>query len=123
MKEDIKNKWVEALRSGEFEQGRVVLLCAGKHCCLGVLSELALVEGVCSFTENAAESSLGICAGFGEVENYGFLCQEILNWSGMQSCTGDLPDAELDSLTECNDTLRYDFNQIADVIEKHWEEL
>lgn len=48
MKEEIKRRWVEALRSGEFEQGRERLLTVGRKgepdrfCCLGVLCELYL---------------------------------------------------------------------------------
>lgn len=41
----VKKKWVEALRSGKFEQGQGALCKNGKYCCLGVLSELALREG------------------------------------------------------------------------------
>lgn len=41
MKADLKKKWVEALRSGKYIQGRVYLAKNGKHCCLGVLCEVA----------------------------------------------------------------------------------
>ena len=47
MKKNIMKRWVSALRSGEFKQGKGALEAKGKHCCLGVLCELALVEGVC----------------------------------------------------------------------------
>jgi len=33
----IKEKWVVALRSGEFEQGHLELFKDGKYCCLAVL--------------------------------------------------------------------------------------
>jgi len=38
MKADLKAKWVEALRSGKYEQGVGALLKDGKYCCLGVLA-------------------------------------------------------------------------------------
>lgn len=41
MKADLKAKWLEALRSGKYEQGRGALLDGGKYCCLGVLCEVA----------------------------------------------------------------------------------
>ncbi len=41
MDAELKTKWVEALRSGEYEQGIMYLRRDGKHCCLGVLCELA----------------------------------------------------------------------------------
>ena len=37
MNQEIGEKWVEALRSGEYEQGRIKLYMDGAHCCLGVL--------------------------------------------------------------------------------------
>jgi len=44
MKADLKAKWVEALRSGKYEQGRGALLNDGKYCCLGVLCEVVGLE-------------------------------------------------------------------------------
>lgn len=36
-----KQRWVDALRSGEYEQGQHAMNCQGKFCCLGVLEEIA----------------------------------------------------------------------------------
>lgn len=44
MDAQLKAKWVEALRSGEYRQGTMYLRREGKHCCLGVLCELAGLE-------------------------------------------------------------------------------
>lgn len=44
MDANLKAKWVEALRSGKYEQGELFLRKNGKHCCLGVLCELAGLE-------------------------------------------------------------------------------
>lgn len=47
MKADLKTKWVEALRSGDYQQGRKYLRKANVHtgvvqwCCLGVLCEIS----------------------------------------------------------------------------------
>lgn len=41
-----KELWLSALRSGEFVQGTGSLLNDGRYCCLGVLSEVALQNGV-----------------------------------------------------------------------------
>jgi len=46
VKEEIKDKWVSALDSGEFKQTRGVLSDGDYHCALGVLCELAYREGV-----------------------------------------------------------------------------
>lgn len=41
MKAEIKQKWLEALRSGRYEQGRGVLRSrADRFCCLGILCDL-----------------------------------------------------------------------------------
>ncbi len=42
----IKAKWLAALRSGEFTQGRNYLAMGATYCCLGVLCELAARAGV-----------------------------------------------------------------------------
>lgn len=44
MKADLKAKWIDALRSGKYEQGRGALLNDGKYCCLGVLCEVVGLE-------------------------------------------------------------------------------
>ena len=41
MDKELKAKWVEALRSGEYEQADGVLKCDTGYCCLGVLREVA----------------------------------------------------------------------------------
>ena len=40
MKAAVKKKWVEALRSGIYKQGRGQLVKEDKFCCLGVLCDL-----------------------------------------------------------------------------------
>lgn len=40
MKAELKQKWVDALRSGKYEQGRFALRRNGKFCCLGVLADI-----------------------------------------------------------------------------------
>lgn len=38
---ELKDKWIAALRSGEFEQNRGSLYWKGKYCCLGVLAKVS----------------------------------------------------------------------------------
>jgi hypothetical protein len=49
MDQRIKKLWIEALRSGEFKQGQGYLERDGRYCALGVLSVLAMLEGVCTY--------------------------------------------------------------------------
>jgi hypothetical protein len=51
MDQKIKKLWVKALQSGEFKQGRGHLEKDGCYCALGVLSVLALLEGICTYEE------------------------------------------------------------------------
>lgn len=41
MNKEIKNKWLDALLSREYEQGQGYLLNDGCYCCLGVLCDIA----------------------------------------------------------------------------------
>jgi hypothetical protein len=41
MDANLKTKWVEALRSGKYEQGKRALCHEGKFCCLGVLADVS----------------------------------------------------------------------------------
>jgi hypothetical protein len=44
MNQDVKKRWVEALRSGKYQQGRGHLCDGSTYCCLGVLCELVVPE-------------------------------------------------------------------------------
>jgi hypothetical protein len=46
MQPEIKQQWIDALRSGEYRQGKYALRRGESYCCLGVLSELAVKAGV-----------------------------------------------------------------------------
>ena len=44
MNKEIAKSWVEALRSGEYTQGKNMLRYRDNYCCLGVLCDLAKVN-------------------------------------------------------------------------------
>ena len=46
MKKEIADKWVEALRSGEYKQAKERLQSEDSLCCLGVLCKIAEKDGV-----------------------------------------------------------------------------
>lgn len=47
MNPEVKTKWVAALRSGDYRQGRGTLRSsADEYCCLGVLCDLAVKDGI-----------------------------------------------------------------------------
>lgn len=39
-------RWVQALRSGAYEQGKIFMRKDNKYCCLGVAMDLAIANGV-----------------------------------------------------------------------------
>lgn len=51
MNKKVKAKWIKALRSGVFTQIQGQLCSDQGYCALGVLSVLALLEGVCTYNE------------------------------------------------------------------------
>ena len=55
MEASLKAKWIEALRSGKYKQGRLALRTRDDHfCCLGVLCD---VSGVSEWEENGQRYS------------------------------------------------------------------
>lgn len=116
MKKDKAEKWVQALRSGEFVQGHGALCRDGRYCCLGVLAELAVREGVLGKydTENRHGS---VFTRFGSDGERSFLPREVFEWADLSS---DNPIIDsTDSLASLNDN-GVPFEMIADIIEEKW---
>ncbi len=104
MKPEIKQKWIDALRSGEYVQGRRALQRDGKFCCLGVLCNLHAKE------TNEAWKEMG----GGNIYYLGMretLPVEVFTWSGL-----NVESFLQHELIEANDE-GIDFAQIADMIE------
>ena len=113
MNELIADKWVKALRSGEYPQGVDALQSTNSFCCLGVLCKVGELEGIkVEFMEGKL---------FGDdLSNQ----SAIKNWSSVQSNMGIFNTTEyLRNLVDINDSGEYDFNQIADLIEQTWEHI
>jgi hypothetical protein len=103
MNPEIKQKWVEALRSGEYKQCRNVLRNdAGEMCCLGVLREL-VSPGDTSSTDGRGE----------------FPTQEFLNLVGFDTVhTGGNYRQTANHYSAENDN-GASFSEIADAIERN----
>lgn len=93
--QELKQRWVEALRSGRYQQGRGYLRKDGKYCCLGVLCDVVDSTGWDGDTFNERFSLLP------------YELKQRLNIS----------NAVEDKLTDMNDSGDYTFNEIADWIE------
>jgi len=111
MNKDVADKWVKALRSGEYTQSKYDLQNGAEYCCLGVLCDIGSKEGLSVGTTDN-----------GNIVGTSLNSQKsIKDWSGMKTAEGLLPGGSY--LTRLNDTDNYTFEQIADVIEKEWENL
>ena len=129
-------KWVKALRSGKFKQGRGTLKHytkngQAKHCCLGVLCELynkqmkkskkkTLVEKTC---DNDSDFSHGYARFGGKKED---LPKEVMKWAGIKDSIGKFYDESdligepcLADMNDCGTK----FKTIADIIEEKYEQL
>jgi hypothetical protein len=96
MDEIIKEKWVAALRSGEYKQGTCQLRNGSTFCCLGVLCDL-YIKG-----HPEVGWSLGGCDSIPNhiVEYRGNLPNEVKEWAGLEFpdpvvvCTITVQDVE-----------------------------
>lgn len=112
MNQDIKKKWVDALRSGNYKQGKLKLRNRDdEFCCLGVLCDLAAKEGI---VKELAECGVFYYDGDSLIPP-----PSVVEWAG-----GDLEFLDIDiaagiegHYVELNDQDGLTFDQIADLIE------
>lgn len=113
-KENIR-KWVNALRSGEYKQTTGLLHNDYGYCCLGVLCDVSIKNGLdveCYSTVNDSDEP---CIAYGD--SWSQLPEEVVDWAGLEQPNPMLVEDDAVSL---NDDMGYDFNQIADLIEKKY---
>lgn len=130
MNPEIKREWLEALRSNNYVQGRGQLRDAdNSFCCLGVLCDLADRKGVVKSEratwqdwngERLSDYFIYYSDQDGD-RSLGGLPFAVQNWAGLVTSSGgyysDLGTYE--TLADLND-LGATFEEIADVIEKHF---
>jgi len=123
-----RKRWVEALRSGKYEQGKFRLHRGGKFCCLGVACDISgLGEWIEEFDnlpdifdEKEPVTLYGYSInGFAETNE---LPDEVMEWLGVDAGMVDIDDPDKVYLVTLNDE-GFDFNEIADVIESGKVEL
>lgn len=115
MNADVKALWIEALVSGEYEQTDGTLSRTTsegiEHCCLGVLCQVAIKEGVAVRVDRPRE--LGAWAYDNTSTS---LPEAVETWAGLHS-----PDPILDNRPASlwNDAFDATFNDIAALIETY----
>lgn len=119
MNPEIKAKWLEALRSGKYEQGKGVLRDAeNRFCCLGVLCDLISPD---SWDEAPSLDNVMICGVAHDVSAFGYhyathSSDTDLPFSLRTEVSLSADDQEV--LIGMNDDGR-SFAEIADHIEQH----
>ena len=117
MKPEVKKLWLEALRSGNYSQARGMLheSPSGGYCCSGVLRDVYRKE-----TGKGRWASLSWCESFdacdGDHAFTSLLPRSVVNWAGLEKSN---PDVAMSQLSDYNDTKEYNFNQIADLIDRY----
>lgn len=144
MNPEIKALWLEALRSGEYEQGEGWLKQMpddgpAEYCCLGVLCDLAEKAGIVESREELSGDDTPVARYFGRlVTEYGYsevtvLPKAVADWAdlkvehpdvldytdmlGSNSC-GDFGEGS-NSLVSLNDN-GVPFDEIANIIEQQF---
>lgn len=119
MNPEIKAKWVTALRSGEYQQGRVHLRDGDNNfCCLGVLCDIAVKEREPIFVQLVSDD-IGRRYKYNDIG--GSLPDEVSLWAGLVSDEDTLvhdPVVGGEPLSIQNDAYRLTFDEIADLIEE-----
>ena len=110
MNKEIKEKWIAALKSGEYEQGKNYLRTSdNKFCCLGVLEDIHLKELGKEWETNSE-------GGYHIDGNTAYLTKETQKWAGLER-DNPYPKECNRSLAVLNDEGQT-FEEIADFIEK-----
>lgn len=88
MNPGIKKRWLEALRSGEYKQGRSFLRAKDKngdlrHCCLGVLTDLFVNDHVGTrwYEEDKDQFTRRVSYEFDGAEDYP--SERVWRWAGL----------------------------------------
>lgn len=116
---DVLEKWIAALRSGDYKQGTGYLaLKEGddtKYCCLGVLCELAVKEGIIPPGLQIEDRPKVYADTDGEGVYYP--PNAVTRWATTLFDGWYSPIDVRDTLDNMNDTYGFTFEQIADALE------
>lgn len=116
MRPEIRDKWVAALRGGQYQQSKRYLKSLRGYCCLGVLCDLYLKE----FPDKAFWTDDHEFIVDGRKNAY-LLPHPVREWSGLSTRNGVFPVAirAYNSLDALND-YGASFDEIAKIIEENF---
>lgn len=99
MNPEVKAKWLEALRSGKYKQGKEFLKRGNKFCCLGVLCDIS-----------------GLDYGHHDTE---LLPLNIAEYAELPESPDVIVNGKHQELVILNDGKGYGFKRLANLIEKY----
>lgn len=118
----VVRRWVDALRSDEYKQYQGRLAKEGQngleYCCLGVLCELAVAEGVI-----AEKTTNNGCFGYEGANGLQAALPPpaVAGWVGLVGDSWEVEEENTNvELTSLNDDRNWTFAEIADVIEENF---
>ena len=119
MRKSVKEKWLKALRSGEYKQTKQCLKDEVGYCCLGVLCDLhsksVKKKGFVFKGDKLGKFLYDNC--------HGCLSDIVEKWAGIDHNGGcgefHYKNGKLDNLANLNDKGK-SFKQIANIIEKYF---
>ena len=133
MNPEVKQKWIDALRSGKYEQGSGKLRGANGYCCLGVLCDLYAQEHDTQwefrgYGEHGDETNPQPMDYWYFEDRSEYLPESVMDWAGLKTPNPNVRiDVEVnvdednwyyqDEFANVNDS-GYSFNQIAEVIQQ-----
>lgn len=135
MNKEIAQLWVDALRSGKYQQTKGRLhrtvgvdygpndsdnVPAG-YCCLGVLCEIAVEKQIIKVIDTNETGSVSY--GLGTDRSMTWLPGAVVDWSGLRDTTVWVVINGYRNrygVAELNDSLGFSFSQIADAIEDNF---
>jgi len=142
MNPEVKQLWLDALRSGKYTQGKSLLRpTESTYCCLGVLCQIAEERGICEYIPSDEHEGFtikypdvfqdGFCDG--NVYEESELPWVVKQWAGLDNenpkvtlnerntkehLKGTMQDNTIITLAQLNDEHNYTFTELADIIEE-----
>ncbi len=115
MNPEVKQKWIAALRSNKYPQGKTALKSNGEFCCLGVLCDLHAQETGAEWEHEILEEE-----GHKEMGYYlgsrDYCPPKVVKWAGLQDSDPKIKSKVDPRLSFLNDN-GATFEEIADLIE------
>lgn len=122
MKQEVADKWCQALESGKYQQTSKVLCRTTEkgevvgYCCLGILCEVYQQE-VGDLDVRKINDTYNNDHVQSYEHSYAALPQQVQDWAGMQDCLGRyVQNGVVETLSDQNDNRKKNFVEIAAII-------